>query len=67
MGKFSILTVKPEVPMNEEVRRVWDEIAERNTAALEQLVAMTTEQRAALTCVVEDIPNPFKNCTSVFY
>jgi len=43
--------------------KIWDDIAERNTKALEELLAMTPEERSALTCVAEDIPSPFKNCT----
>lgn len=47
--------------MSDTNRRIFNEIAERNTAALEELAAMTPEQRANLKCTVTDIPNPFFN------
>lgn len=59
-NEYSVCTVSGFFDgMSEKDRRIFNEIAERNTAALEELMAMTPEQRANLKCTVTDIPNPF--------
>jgi len=56
---FEAGTLKPGRQMTHHQQVVWNTIAERNTAALNQLIEMKRRGIRPTVCSVERIPNPF--------
>lgn len=59
---------EPQVnnPLPDDVSSIWDDIADRNSAALDELMALSCDDNRSLVCTVHEIRNPFANCKSVF-